>query len=151
VSPRHRRDFLLDSGAVTALAANFRLLEAYTNVLEQDFDGSLLIPTTVLTEVRTGKRRYDVPVDRLINALRDEQDDVYIPLSAELGERAGVLRTEALANTKHDISAVDAQLVATAENLSHHTAVTILTTDPDDFNLLVDFTRRTNIAVDTPA
>lgn len=147
MSPQHRRDFLLDSGAVTALAANRRLLKAYQGMFENRFDGSLLIPIPVLTEVRTGDPRFDVPVDRLINDIRGD-DPVYVPLTVDIATRAGVLRTQARASGHADISAIDAQIVAMADQLSHYWAVTILTSDPDDMNLLVGLTRRTNIAVD---
>ncbi len=150
MSPRHRRDFLLDSGAVSAFAADPRLLEAYIKIVNEDFTGSLLIPIPVLTEIRTGEPRHDVIVDRLINTLRGEQEDVYVPLTVEIATRAGVLRTQALASSNQDISAIDAQIVATAEELSHHSAVTILTSDTNDIGVLVNLTRRTNIAVDIP-
>ena len=46
---------------------------------------------------------------------------------------------------------IDAYIVATADDLADHSAVTILTGDPEDMKLLVSLTRRTNIAVDVPA
>jgi hypothetical protein len=61
-----------------------------------------------------------------------------------------VLRTEALPLSRDYISTTDAQIVAMAEERSHICAVTIVTGDPDDINLLVGLTRRTNIAVDVP-
>jgi predicted nucleic acid-binding protein len=149
VSPGHRRDFLLDSGAVSALAADRNLLTDYLELFEHDLDGSLLIPIPVLTEIRTGNRRYDTPVDRLINAIRGEFE-VYLPLTVEAASRAGILRTEALASSGRDISAIDAQIVAMAAERSDICAMTILTADPDDIGLLVDLTRRANIAVDVP-
>jgi hypothetical protein len=54
VSPQHRRDFLLDSGAISALAANSRLAYDYFELLRRRFNGSLLIPMPVIAEVRTG-------------------------------------------------------------------------------------------------
>ena len=51
--------------------------------------------------------------------------------------RAGVLRTEALSLSRHDISRTDAQVVAMAEERSRICAVTIITGDPQDINLLV--------------
>ncbi|MFI4992790.1 MAG: type II toxin-antitoxin system VapC family toxin [Solirubrobacterales bacterium] len=149
MTPGHNRDFLLDSGAVSALASDRDLLDAYVDLFEHTFDGSLLIPIPVLTEVRTGNPRYDTPVDRLVNTIRGE-DDVYLPLTVEAASRAGVLRTQALQSTKRNISAIDAQIVGMAEERSGICAMTILTTDPDDINLLVGLTRRTNIAVDVP-
>jgi hypothetical protein len=149
VTRRSRRDFLLDSGAVSALAASRNLLVAYLELLEQRFDGALLIPVPVLTEVRSGHRGPDALVDRLIKALGAE-DAVYAPLTVQAASRAGVLRTEALALSRRVISTTDAQLVAMAEERSRVCAVTIVTGDPDDINLLVGLTRRTNIAVDVP-
>lgn len=151
MSPQHRRDFLLDSGAVTALAADTSLLEAYERMLENRFNGSLLIPMAVVGEFRTGDPRYDVPVDRLINAMRRRQEMVYVPLTLQIAERAGGLRTQARASEHPDISMIDAYIVATADDLADHSAVTILTGDPEDMKLLVSLTRRTNIAVDVPA
>ncbi len=46
------------------------------------------------------------------------------------------------------MSTTDAQVVALAEQRSHVNAVTILTGDRIDISLLVDLTRRSNIAVD---
>jgi len=60
VSSRHRRDFLLDSGAVTALATNKDLLEAYLKLLKTKYDGSTLIPMPVVGEFRSGDPRKDV-------------------------------------------------------------------------------------------
>jgi hypothetical protein len=149
VTNRPRRDFLLDSGGVSALAANRDLLVAYLELFKLRIDGALLIPIPVLTEVRSGQRRSDALVDRLIKAIGAERD-IYAPLTVEAATRAGVLRTEALALSRHDISPTDAQVVAMAEERSRICAVTIITGDPDDINLLVGLTRRTNIAVDVP-
>lgn len=44
-----------------------------------------------------------------------------------------------------------AQVVAIAEELSYRRAVTIITSDRHDIKLLVDLTRRSNIAVDVLA
>lgn len=144
---RHRRDFLLDSGGVSALAGSRDLLVAYLELLQLRFDGALLIPVPVLTEVRSGHRGPDTLVDRLIKAIGAE-DDIYAPLTVAAATRAGVLRTEALSLSRHDVSPTDAQVVAMAEERSRVCAVTIVTGDPDDINLLVGLTRRTNIAVD---
>ncbi len=144
---RHRRDFLLGSGGVSALAGSRDLLVAYLELIEVRFDGALLIPVPVLTEVRSGHRGPDTLVDRLIKAIGAE-DDIYAPLTVEAATRAGVLRTEALSLSRHDISPTDAQVVAMAEERSRVCAVTNVTGDPDDINLLVGLTRRTNIAVD---
>ncbi len=147
MTSRPRRDFLLDSGGVSALAANRDLLVAYLELLKLRFTGALLIPIPVLTEVRSGQRRSDALVDRLIKAIGAE-DDVYAPLTAHTAARAGVLRAEASRRSCHNISTTDAQIVAMAEERSYMCAVTIVTGDSDDINLLVGLTLRTNIAVD---
>lgn len=147
MTSRPRRDFLLDSGGVSALAANRDLLVAYIDLLDRRFDGALLIPIPVLTEVRSGLRGPDTLTDRLIKAIGAE-DDLYLPLSVAAATRAGALRTEAQPTTQRTISTTDAQIVAMAEELSFRGAVTVVTGDPVDINLLVGLTRRTNIAVD---
>jgi hypothetical protein len=53
VTSRPRRDFLLDSGGVSALAADRDLLVAYLQLLKLRLSGALLIPIPVLTEVRS--------------------------------------------------------------------------------------------------
>jgi predicted nucleic acid-binding protein len=150
VTSKPRRDFLLDSGAVSALAADRNLLVAYLDLLRRRFDGALLIPIPVLTEVRSGNRRSDALVDRLIKAIGAERE-VYAPLTVQAAVRAGVLRGEASRGSRRDISTTDAQIVAMAEERSYRCAVTIVTGDPHDINVLVDLTRRTNIAVDVPS
>jgi len=52
-----------------------------------------------------------------------------------------------VSGAKTRISAVDAQVVALAEERSVYNAVTIFTSDPNDFQLLVDLTGAPNIAV----
>lgn len=144
---RHRRDFLLDSGAVSPLASSSGLLVAYLELVQQRFDGALLIPVPVLTEVRSGQRRSDTLLDRLIKAIGAEKD-VYAPLTPQAAARAGVLRAQAARRSHRTISTADAQVVAMAEERSYTCAVTIMTGDRHDIKLLVDLTRRTNIAVD---
>jgi predicted nucleic acid-binding protein len=147
VTSRPRRDFLLDSGGVSALAADRDLLTGYLELLRLRFDGALLVPIPVLTEVRSGHRRSDVLVDRLIKAIGAEHD-IYTPLTVHAAVRAGVLRDAASRQSPREISTTDAQIVAIAEELSHTRAVTIITGDPHDISLLVGLTRRSNIAVD---
>lgn len=146
MTTRHRRDFVLDSGAVTALAAQRDVLASYLMLLRTRYDGSLLIPVPVLTEVRTGRRATDVPVDRLIKAIGAE-GEMFLPLDVAAASRAGVLRAQALAAGGRLISTTDAQVVAIAEQRSALNAVTIITGDRIDVELLVDLTRRPNIAV----
>lgn len=147
MTTRHRRDFLLDSGGVSALAKDQDLLVAYLDLLEQRFDGAFLIPVPVLTEVRSGLRGPDTLTDRLIKAIGADED-LYLPLSVAAATRAGVLRTEAQPSTRRNISTTDAQIVAMAEERSFRCAVTIVTGDPRDIDLLVGLTRRTNVAID---
>jgi hypothetical protein len=97
--------------------------------------------------VRTGDRRKDVAIDRLINAIAKTQETVYVPLTLEIAEHGGLLRTRALASEDRDISIIDGYIVSTACDLAHQSAVTILTGDPNDMTILVDLTRRSNIAV----
>ena len=110
MTSKPRRDFLLDSGGVSALAADRDLLVAYLDLLRLRFDGALLIPIPVLTEVRSGSRRSDALVDRLIKAIGAE-DEVYASLTVETAVRAGVLRGEASRGSRRDISTTDAQIV----------------------------------------
>lgn len=100
--------------------------------------------------MRSGEPRHDVPVDRLIKTLRGAQEDVYVQLTVPIAIRAGTLRAQALKSARREISVTDAHIVAMADDLAYHSAVTILTGDPDDMKLLVGVTRRTNIAVDVP-
>jgi hypothetical protein len=97
--------------------------------------------------VRSGYRRFNVLVDRLIKAIGAE-GDIYAPLTVAAAIRAGVLRAEVSRSSRRDISTTDAQVVAISEELSYKRAVTIITGDPHDINLLVGLTRRANIAVD---
>jgi predicted nucleic acid-binding protein len=114
VTRRHRRDFLLDSGGVSELASSPGLLVAYLELLEQRFDGALLIPVPVLTEVRSGQRRSDTLLDRLIKAI-GAKEDVYAPLTPQAAARAGVLRAQAARRSHRTISMTDAQIVATRQ------------------------------------
>jgi hypothetical protein len=151
VTQLQRRDFLLDSGAVTALARDRKLLEGYSALLERKFDGRILIPEPVLAEVYTGDPRYDVVVDRLINEIAAKQigtkHNVFVPLTAATAIRAGALRYKAL-KSEEDIEVVDAFVVAIAQYLSDRSPITILTGDVKDITALVAETGRKNIAVD---
>jgi len=111
VKSRHRRDFLLDSTGVSALAGNRNLLVAYIDIIAQRFDGALLIPVPVLTEARSGHRRTDVLIDRLIKTIGGPEG-AYVVHTPGVASRTGVLRTEALEAGAKEISAIDAQVVA---------------------------------------
>ena len=145
---RHRRDFLLDSGAVSALASDETRLRGYLRVAALQFDGAILIPVPVLTEVRSGRRRTDVQVDRLLAAI-GPGESVFAPLTITAASRAGVLRASAQRGRRRPISAIDAQIVAIAEERSFGRAITIVTGDARDIRALDDVTGRPNIAVET--
>lgn len=145
-----RRDFLLDSGAVTSLAGDDKQLFAYRRLLRATLAGSLHIPSPVLSEIHTGKAKYDALVDRMVNRISRPDIEVYIPSSVETDKRAGELRHQAR-KVHDDITGVDAQIVAIAERHSQRSAITILTTDPDHIKALVAATGRKNIDVDTPS
>ena len=133
---------------MTALATNKDLLADYVQMLDEDYDGSILIPMVVVPEFTSGDPRKEVSVDRFINALIKTQGSVYLPLtSVALAKRAGALRTEVKESKRRKVSPIDALIVAIAEDLSLTSAVTILTGDPKDIQALVDITRRPNIAV----
>jgi hypothetical protein len=151
-SPGRRRDFLLDSGAFLSFSSNPNLLVDYIDLLDR-FDGSFLIPGLVLVEVYTGELRRDAFINRLIDALTDEREDGYVQLTTELAKRAGALVYQVRQSSApiDPVDApIDASVVACAEYLSAHTAVTILTTDPEEIGAMVGVTGRTNIAVDVP-
>lgn len=143
--PKSRRDFLLDSGGVSALIKDKDLLAAYLRVIRTQFDGAILIPTPVLGEIYMGKPQ-DALVDLLLKKLGGKEAE--IEPTSDVWRRAGALRTEALPRTKKDISNTDAVVVAMAEERSFRGGVTIITSDQKDIELLVGLTRRTNIAVD---
>lgn len=82
---------MLDSGAVTALATDRKLLSTYLRLLKTKYDGSFLIPIAVVGEFRTGDPRKDVPVNRLINAIAKTQETVYVPLTLEIAEHGGLV------------------------------------------------------------
>lgn len=144
---RHRRDFILDGGAVSALARDRTLLRTYLYLVDERSTSALLIPIPVFTEVRSAQRSSNVLLDRLLVTLGPSRDR-FAPLTFEAANRAGVLRALTATRTGQDISATDAQVVAIAEERSLMNAITIVTGDPDDITALVQTTGRTNIAVD---
>jgi hypothetical protein len=155
VSPGHRRDVLLHSGAVTELAHDIALLNEYLTGLGLNYEAAIWIPTVVMSEVRTGDPRKDVAVDRLIKLIT-RAGGGRVPVSDAAIDRGGVLRTEVLkarnakaleGQSKADISGIDGILVGDAEERSLTGAVTILTGDLKDIQDLVIRTRRPNIAV----
>jgi predicted nucleic acid-binding protein len=146
VTKRTRRDVLLDSGAVSALARDRKLLDAYLRLVEEDFDGGIRIPQPVLGEVYRGEPRNDVVLDRLINELC-AKENIIEPLTDGLAKRAGALRHKSLKVDK-DIEMVDAFVVAIAEILSRRCPIVILTGDVKHISVLVSKTGCKNIDVE---
>jgi hypothetical protein len=150
VASGRRRDFLLDTGAVFSLSSNPNLFIDYIDLLER-FDGSFLIPLVVLGEVITGEPS-DAPILRLLDVVTGGEDG-YVPLTDEIANRAGALVYQ-VRQSNAPIDPIDApidgMIVATAEDLSTHTAVTLLTTDPEEIGALVEVTGRPDIVVDVP-
>jgi hypothetical protein len=154
VSPGHRRRFLLDSGAVTALAGDAKSLAYYLLMAKLDYDGAIRIPSPVMGEVRRADPRRNVALDRLIKRIAGP-DGPYASLSDEAANRGGVLRDLALEalgpkrdRTRDGKLTIDAFVVAIAEEISRTCAVTILTGDLKDIQTLVNMTGRSNIAVE---
>ncbi len=146
MTQRQRRDVLLDSGAVSALARDRELLDTYLQLVKEDFDGAIRIPQPVLGEVYTGEARFDVVLDRLINEISAD-DDILEPLTTNLAKRARALRYKSL-KIDNRIEMVDAFVVAIAESLSHKASIVILTGDLKHITVLVGQTGRKNIDVD---
>ncbi|MGH2834385.1 MAG: hypothetical protein ACRDK2_16565 [Solirubrobacteraceae bacterium] len=149
----HRRRFLLDSGAVTALARDPRLLADFTVVLDNRYDAAIRIPSPVMGEVRTDDPRYDVALNRLLKRIAGP-DGPYASLRDEAANRAGGLRHQALKalgedrdRTRDGKLTIDAFVVAIAEEISRTCAVTILTGDLEHIELLVRLTGARNISV----
>jgi rRNA maturation endonuclease Nob1 len=152
--PVARRDFVLDTGAILYFARDLtELAQWLTQIAALYTDPAVVIPVPVMTEIRTGSPRSDTNLDRVIAALtnRDDPDAHWLGLTVANSNRAGVLRTLGMnarvTGAKTRISPVDAQVVAIAEERSANNAVTILTSDPEDIQLLVDLTGAPNIGV----
>lgn len=93
---------ILDSGAVTMFARDSRILTSYERKLHAG--DSIVVPSAVLIECRTGDPRRDAAVDRLLKRLHVDER-----IPDRLARIASVLRTAARRG-----SAVDALLVAYA-------------------------------------
>jgi hypothetical protein len=146
VTQRKRRDVLLDSGAVSALARDRKLLEAYLRLIEEDYDGSIRIPQPVLGEIFTGDPRKDVLVHRLINELC-AKEKVVDQLTDAVAKRASALRHKALM-VEDRIGPIDAFVVGYAEERSHRSSILILTSDLKHITVLVGETACKNIDVE---
>lgn len=113
--------WVLDSGAITALAKRPQRLAAFIRALRATGDWPPVVPPAVLAECVTGHAGRDAMVNRLLKTCS-------IPelFPEALGRRAGALRAAARRG-----SAVDAIVVAYAEP-----GGVVLTSDPDDLGAL---------------
>ena len=153
--PKARRDFLIDSGALSFLAASDQRSKAWLDEIASRYDDPAIYVTgNVLTEARSGKPDVDANINRLPKRLAGatSPNPYYLDVPERIADRAALLRIQGTtargsSARRRPISVTDAQLVALAEDRSSTNAVTILTTDPDDIMLLVDLTGATNIAV----
>jgi hypothetical protein len=155
VTRGERRDFILDSGAVSRLAGDDNVLDGYRRALESDFVGSLHIPSPLQAEIHTGVAKHDARIDRMVNRISRSGVKVYITSDDKTNRRAGELRylaQKALGKPKpgDEITGIDALIVAIAERLSHRCSVTILTTDLKHIQALVHATGAKNIDVKLP-
>lgn len=150
---RARRDFLLDSGAVSHLAANFSETRVWLRQIATIYEQpGVFVPVPVISECKTVDPRRDAPVDHLFSMIAPpgRPTGYLLGLTHSHAERAAVLRTQAISRTegrKGRVSVTDAHIAAMAEERSYHNAVTILTSDPDDLRLLVELTGARNIGV----
>jgi hypothetical protein len=155
IRPKARRDFVLDSGALSHLAERQERAKAWFAHIGSAYEEpAVVVPVPVLTESLTGNPAHDASVRRLLRLIEASAgpDGHWLQLTPEAAARAAVLRTAAIrrrsgASPKRLPSAIDAQVVALAEERSAYNAVTILTTDRLDIQLLVDLTGATNMAV----
>ena len=112
---------VLDSGAVTWLAAPSRASAALIHEFKEAGLWPALVPAAVLIECLTGMAGRDASVNRLVKTC-----EVGERLPVALARRAAALRTAARRG-----SAIDALVVASAEPEG-----VVLTGDPDDLRAL---------------
>ncbi len=113
--------WVLDSGAITALAKRPQRLAAFIRELRRAGEWPPIVPPAVLAEWVTGHSGRDALVNRLLNACSIPED-----FPQALGRRAGALRAKARKG-----SGIDAIVVAFAEP-----GGIVLTSDPDDIGAL---------------
>lgn len=131
---------LLDAEGLNQIARRTPRSLAFVEDIESSFAVVFYVPMTVVTEVTTGWPS-DAPLHRFISVLDDPKKPgfLWLPLTVPIASLAGTLRTDAhAARQGMRISAVDAQVVAHAVQLSTRETVTILTSDPNDLNALLD-------------
>ncbi|HEY3357176.1 MAG TPA: hypothetical protein VGQ83_28255 [Polyangia bacterium] len=113
--------WVLDSGAMTALARRPQRMAAFVRALRSDGSWPPVVSPAVLVECLTGQGGRDALVNRLLKTCLIPE---HFPEA--LGRRAAALRAAARRG-----SAVDAIVVALAEPDG-----TVLTSDPDDLGAL---------------
>jgi predicted nucleic acid-binding protein len=111
---------ILDSGGVSAVAADRKILKA----LRLQGAWPPVVPASVLAESLTGDGRKDFHTNRLLRLC------VIQPTTEIIGRHAGLLRHQA---RRGDISAVDAIVAATAD---HAGGGVVWTSDPADLRAL---------------
>jgi len=123
--------WVLDSGAVSALAKKPRRLAAFVRALRGAGAWPPVVPPVVLAECVTGHAGRDATVNRLLKTCTIPEE-----LPEALARRAGALRTAARRG-----SAVDAIVVTFAEP-----GGTVLTSDVDDITALAAHAKAIRVA-----
>ncbi len=123
--------WVLDSGAVTALAKRPRRFVAFVRTLRSVGAWPPVVPPVVLAECLTGHAGKDAAVNRVLKTCAIPE-----ALPEALGRRAGALRAAARRG-----SAVDAIIVTFAEP-----GGTVLTSDIDDITALAGYARAVRVA-----
>lgn len=121
--------FLLDSGALTALAEGDRRLE---HILEKavDDDVEVVVPTIVIAESTTGGRR-DAKVHRILRECE------VLDLTESIARDAARLRT-----ALRGAGIADAIIIATADR---ELGTTVITSDPGDLEALAVIANRSAV------
>ncbi len=119
---------LLDAEALSALAAGDRAMQAWATVARR-IDATLYASTVTLAEVADGSAR-DAGLRRAVKAVR------LVDVTSEIGFNAGRLRAGA-ASTRRKLRdlTVDSVVAATATTLRE--PIVVLTSDPNDLELLL--------------
>jgi hypothetical protein len=125
--PRRAR-CVLDSGGLTALVGGSQRAREWLRWVV-DHDGAICVPTPVLVESTTGDGGRDAEVNRVLGILQRAADVLEAPNEAT-ARQAGRLRYRA----KTD-DGIDALVAAVA--VGDGSPVVVLTSDPDDLELLV--------------
>ncbi len=121
--------FLLDSGALTALAEDYKRLRLFLEAAVAD-DADIVVPTIVIAESTTGGHR-DAKVNRVL-----VKCDI-LDLTESIARDAARLRT-----ALRGAGIADAIIIATADR---ERGTTVLTSDPADLTALAVITNRSAV------